>query len=322
MLSSFALAGLVFVFVTRARNAMAVPAPRLSWLASGVGSFALFARGYVVPLPILDGFVGGTNLINLIQNTCSTIAFWLVMQAVVTRDKRSPHGLRWWPLMVLVASFSVPFFFIDRGVTSRNFIVEELDQVAMWLYASIYMAGVAGMCIRLAVGVRGRPGKAYRLIVLGSGMVAIGSIIEVIFLTLGCFSLGTPELLQLTSGLFDPFFYGGVVLIAIGIATFAAARRAHERKVRRQLIELEQLATERGLVLPRGSEDIARVSSYSAVERLYELVIVLHDDERAGSLPFNEEQQRQLTAADETIATRLVEVSDLKNVALRDIPSQ
>jgi hypothetical protein len=316
--SNLAFIGLVVIFISRARNAAAVPAARLSWLASGVGSLALFSRGYVVPLPVLDGLLGGTNLINLAQNIFATIAFWLVMQAVRTRNRRPLGELAWWPLVLIILAFSIAFFFIDRGSTTRDFIRQESGQVALWLYASIYMAGIAGMCAYLVGGVRGRHSKIYMFFIVGGAMVAIGSVMEIVFLTLQCFALATPELRQFVYGLFDPFFYPGVVLVTCGIAIFSLKRSIRHGKVRRQVSSLEILAAEHGLAVSPGSsaQVRGRAAADAALERLYELVILLHDYDHAGQVTLDVDGRRQLHVADEIIADQLLDTSFSRGVPL------
>jgi hypothetical protein len=226
--------------------------------------------------------------------------------------------LRWWPLAVLVAAFGTPFFFVDRGPTTSDFISEGSVQIPLWLYASTYMAGVAGMCLNLIVGVRGRRGNAYWFLIAGGAMVAIGSLIEIVFLTLACFALGTAELRDVAHGLFDPLFYPGVVLIAVGIGTFSTQRSIRERKVRRQISSLEALVAGRRLELPtRPTLRMDRQGADVALERLYDLVIAVHDYDQAGLLALDPEDRLQLSIADKIIAGQLLENPGSANVPLR-----
>ncbi len=317
VLSTIALVGLLYIFITRISSAIAVPQARLSWLASGVGCLALLARGKIVPLPILDGWLGGTNLINLVQNILATVAFWLVIQAASGQNMQSIRKLSWMSIVLIVAMFSIAFFFIDRGATASDFIVARSGQIPLWLYASIYMVGIAGMCVSLVVKVYKHREMAYWALLAGALMVAFASFVEIAFLTLQCFSIGTPELRSLAHHTFDPFFYPGIALIAIGIAILTARRAIHARKILRQVGNLEEIVHEIGLVLkPPLVAKRGRISTEVGLQRLYELVIILHDYQQANSFSLRDEERYQLAVADETIADQLLGASDVKSLAL------
>jgi hypothetical protein len=160
--------------------------------------------------------------------------------------------------------------------------------------------------VSLVGGVRGRHSRIYMFFIVGGVMVAIGSLLEIVFLTLQCFALATPELRQFVYGLFDPFFYPGVVLVTCGIAIFSLKRTIRHGKVRSQVSSLELLAAEYGLVVSSASSTQVwgRAAADAALERLYELVILLHDHDHAGLVTLDVDERRLLHEADETIANQ------------------
>ncbi|RDV44026.1 hypothetical protein DOE76_14935 [Leifsonia sp. ku-ls] len=85
-LQTAALLILAVVFLARTLSAVREPRSRLSWLASGAGTLALLTLGTAIPQPVVDGWIGGQNWLNLVQNVLCTVAFWLVTQAAISQD--------------------------------------------------------------------------------------------------------------------------------------------------------------------------------------------------------------------------------------------
>lgn len=309
-LARLAFAALVFIFVTRAWRARRVPAARLTWLASGIGALGLLARGAIIPLPILDSWLGGTNVNNLLQNVLATVALWLVMQAVVTRGRSTLTQLRWWPLAALVAVFSAAFFCIDRGSTARDFVVERSDQPALLIYVGVYMAGIAWMCMYLIAKVwRGRS-WSYWVLIAGATLLAGASLVEIVFLVTQCFGWGSAATRGFLGPLFEPLFYPGIVLIAMGVAVFAAQRRRRSRSIQSAIATLEDLMRRRGIPLPdRLPIERDQALAEGALSYLYELLIVVHDDEQGGRITLSDRERDTVASADATISAELLEAT-------------
>ena len=85
-LSLVAFILIAVVLVVRMPSIVSEPSSRLAWLAALFGCAAFACVGVVVPLDILDGWLGGTNVVNLLQNVFATAAFWFIMQASRTLD--------------------------------------------------------------------------------------------------------------------------------------------------------------------------------------------------------------------------------------------
>lgn len=276
-LSSLAFAALAFIFIFRARNALRSPAVRISWLASGVGAAAMFTRGTVIPLNALDAWLGGTNLINLVQNLAAATAFWLVMQAV-TSSNSTLRTLRWRPLVLGLVAFTIPFFLINRGSTEEDFIVARSDQPALFIYASIYMAMVAVICTYLMLKIWSGRTVTHWILVGGSGLVALASTIEIVYLAAKCFNWWSPETQHTIGLLFDPLFYGGVVLIATSIARWAVQRAWRARRIRTATTTLERLLAAHSPQHDGASQrKPAPADERTALNYLYEQLIAAHD---------------------------------------------
>ena len=140
-IETVAFLALLILTLIRLPSAIREPSSRLTWIATITGLAAIFMVGVAVPLPIVDGWLGGTNVANLLQNMLATTAFWFVMQAALTLDGSRFNPRNLWELPVMLLSFTIPFLLIaDRGSTTDAFIKETADQFGLWAYASIYMA--------------------------------------------------------------------------------------------------------------------------------------------------------------------------------------
>ncbi len=224
-IESVAFLALLVLTVIRLPSAIREPSSRLTWIATITGLAAVFMVGVVVPLPIVDGWLGGTNVANLIQNILATTAFWFVMQAALTLDgsRFNPRSL--WELPAMFLSFTVPFLLItDRGSTADEFIKESADQFGLWAYASLYMGCVVLIMVRMLRGIRGRTPRPYILIRIGAWAILGASLIEIVYLTLRVAGLGRTPSVEAVGALFTIPFYGGVVLVCAGIIVFAIAR--------------------------------------------------------------------------------------------------
>lgn len=224
-IETVAFLALLILTLIRLPSAIREPYSRLTWIATITGLAAIFMVGVAVPLAIVDGWFGGTNVANLLQNILATAAFWFVMQAALTLDgsRFNPRSL--WELPVMFLSFTIPFLLItDRGSTTDSFIKETANQFGLWAYASIYMGCVVLIMIRMLRGIRGRKPRPYILIRIGAWAIIAASLCEILYLTLRVAGLGRTTSVETVGNLFTIPFYGGVVLVCAGIIAFAIAR--------------------------------------------------------------------------------------------------
>ncbi|MGI0520224.1 hypothetical protein ABY45_06635 [Microbacterium maritypicum] len=195
----------------------------LSELALLTGAGALFMVGTVVPLAVVDGWLGGTNVVNLVRNVLATVAIWfMTMTAKNMANGSRPARRSIWGLIIVIIAFTIPFFLMDRGVTNAEFIRVNAGSGWLWLYASIYMAFVAYMMVRLFQALGERAPRPYAVVRIGAILMCIASIAEIVYLTARV--LGRQS--EWLGDLFVPLFYGGILLIAGGLAWFPLARRA------------------------------------------------------------------------------------------------
>ncbi|MGC5171233.1 hypothetical protein ACLQ2Q_11335 [Microbacterium sp. DT81.1] len=224
-IEAVAFFALLVLTLIRLPSAIREPSSRLTWVATITGLAAVFMVGVAVPLSIVDGWLGGTNVANLLQNILATAAFWFVMQAALTLDGSRFNRRSLLELPIMFLSFTIPFLLIaDRGSTTDNFVKETADHFGLWAYASIYMGCVVVIMARMLRGIRGRKPRPYILIRVGAWAILCASLIEILYLTLRVAGLGRTRSVETVGNLFTIPFYGGVVLVCAGIITFAIAR--------------------------------------------------------------------------------------------------
>lgn len=193
----------------------------LSELALLTGAGALFMVGTVIPLPVLDSWLGGTNIVKLLQNVLATLAIWFMTMTVKNMATGCWPAVRAvWELILVIVAFTIPFFLMDRGPTDVDFIRNNADNGWLWLYASIYMGYVAYLMVRMYRLLGERKPRPYAVVRVGAVLMCAASVIEIVYLSARLIG-AHPEWLGDT---FIPLFYGGIVLIACGLAWFPAAR--------------------------------------------------------------------------------------------------
>lgn len=285
------------IFVVRAPSVWRNPRGRAAWAASGVGALGLLTLGSVVPQTTLDGWLGGTNVINLVQNVCATTAFWCMLRASTADLPRRPLLAHPLALLGMVTAFTIPFAAIpDRGTTTFHFIVAGLDQTAMWLYATLYMASVAA--ITTTTLVRGVPtGRGARGVFrVGLVLVTVASVEEIVSLTADHLVLGPPAVRDALRLAFDPPFYAGIVLVVAAMASFTVRRWGRQARFRRHHSRLAQIVRHHAL------QPVVRSADLHV--RTYDLVIAIRDAEVQGR-PIAEAELAHVRSAERVLGRAL-----------------
>lgn len=292
-IEAVAFLALLVLTLLRLPSALREPSSRLTWVASLTGLGAVFMVGVAVPIPVIDGWMGGSNVVNLVQNLLATTAFWFVMQASRTLDGTRFNRRSLWELPAMFVSFALPFFLIaDRGRTSGDFVKETAGQLGLWAYASIYMAWVIVIMSRMLVGIHMRTPRPYVLIRVGAWAIIAASVVEIVYLTLRVARQGETFAVEFVGSLFTIPFYGGVVLVCTGIIAFAIAR-ATRRPVHAALGRLLKRANVgRGMTL-------AAIPDEDPVHEAYRLAVRLTDI--ANSEPLTTRERVLLRAAAEVL---------------------
>lgn len=298
ILIDVALAGLLLVVALRARVAWRQPRARIAWFAALIGSIALLTQGTVVPLELLDGLLGGTNVLKLVQNVLTMVALWLGIQAGTAPVTARIRTLRWWFPASLAALFVVVFFVAvpERGSSSFLFLENlAVTSTGAWAYGVLHMAGIALVGLLLFRSARPSLPKPRVFFRVGAVGIVLGCLSEIVDLTLSRFF--APD--AVVSALFDPLFYLGVVSFVIGIFVASRSSTTIRRRGEDLLARLEPVARERGV------RSFAGVPSDAVVEtRLHALRVAVEDDAIATSSPLSPAQRALIDEIDAHLTRR------------------
>lgn len=287
-----ALVGLLIVVVARAGVAYRQPRARIGWLAAALGSVAMLTQGTVIPLEVLDGLLGGSNVLKLVQNVLTMIALWLGVQVGTATADARVRTLQWWLPGTLAGIFTVVFFAIpQRGATSFLFVeVGARTSTPIWLYGVVHMAGIALIGVLLFRSAAASLPTSRALFRVGAIAIVIACASEVVDLTLTRFG----EQIALVSALFDPLFYLGVLGLVAGVMSAWGATRRIRLRGEGLLARLERVASRRAVA------DFAAIPDDGSVEgRLYSLRVGIEDDAIAGAHPLDDGERGLLREVDE-----------------------
>ncbi|MGW9159315.1 hypothetical protein [Microbacterium sp. NPDC055665] len=300
---------LIVAVVVRAhsafQNAEAFPA----WLATVIAIPALLSRGALIPIDTLDAWVGGQNIIFLIQCWCATFAFWAIGEAARllpgNRDNdlgsRDPVKLDFRVPLLWSAGYTIPFFFIaERTPTELFFIDAHVDDLAAVLCGVLYMAGVIGICLTLLHRLRGRRTVGHWALKLGAAAVAGGSTLWSVAIVIHhALDLRRAAILWMYLG-FDVLFYPGVVLMAVGLLLFAATRRVRQNGARSRARTPRQ-------ILERHSIDASHMAT-DPIDQLIELLVKVRDAYQRGMVTITKEEEVELREAADWVRDVLPQV--------------
>lgn len=294
-ISKIAFALLVFVFLLRVPSAFKRATVRTTWIASGFGVIALTLSGLTLPVYVVDGWLGGTNLNNLVQNVSTYLAFWLVSQGVSTGGHTPVLHLAWWRPAGWIGLFTVPFFLIERGSTSADFINDHAEQPMLWVYASIYMTGVACVSVQMFRSLPRKTARVYGVMATGCVAIVVGCGAEMLYLALRLARLEDSMTLQVTSLMFALGFYGGVALYVAGMTTIALTGFRRKRRIKSAITATRHVFETRQGNLPD------RILGGNNLQHLYSLIIRTRDIENIDAVSLTTAERRVIASAEDVL---------------------
>ena len=302
--SSLAFFALGLAFLLRIRAAIRVPASRLTWLASGVGALALLCCGTLIPLPVMDSWLGGTNVISLLQNTLAAVAFWLVAQAVVTQGRIPIRLLPRWPLLAGLTAIIVPFFFIDRGATTADFMYDRAEQFPTFLYSAFYLAFVAWTCVDLFLKVWKNRSRAFAAIFIGAALSTLGTVLQLVTLGSLCFASGESQAIHAAYDIGVGSYTAGAFFIAANMVGMALMKMWKSRRVSRTIDSVEDIMRSNGVAAPPRLASL-RKTPVDDLQHLYADVVAVNDHLHTEGASLSREEWKRLSAASDLVSERM-----------------
>ncbi|PPG67573.1 hypothetical protein C5C31_09230 [Rathayibacter rathayi] len=296
MIQMICLALLIVLVVIRGPRAVSSKFARPVWWATATGVISLSTYGFPVSFAAYDAFLGGSNVTTLVRDLAATTAFWFFRKAVALSDGSSRGRVSTrWGLVVLYASYTVPFSLIENpGPTEVDFVVNRLDQPAVWVYGTAYMCGIIWLSASAVFAARPDWRGVHAVFIAGYILVIIGCTIEVAFLTASHFGYGGHAYRY--SAWDDsklPFFIG-IFLITVGIGWVAIGvpikRRLLVGRLWRAVVRHDLVDTD---TIRRGTSPALRTEK-TMMACAQELAVLMVDAEHRGEFTPNTVERRTL----------------------------
>lgn len=296
---------LVIAVIARIPTAIRVPTARPAWFATLIAVPAFMTRGPIIPIQTLDAWMGGENIIFLVQSWLVVFAFWGLAEAAgtdITSSER-PKLRLWIPLLSCIA-FTVPFFLIpNREGTELFFIDAHVDDLAAIICGVLYMAAVAGICVRLLIRLHGRDAPAHWVFRIGAALVIAGCVLWSTAIILDhALALGRTPIVWMYVG-FDILFYPGVVALALGLVAFATQRAIRQLIIRRRVAALHDILASRSFTIDESDRPLPFVA--------YDLMVQIEDLRILGAIRPTAEEQRTLDKVARWVERTFPQVHDI-----------
>ena len=262
---------------------------RSSWLATLFGGLAILSVGAIVPLRTFDGWLGGTNFANLLQDEFAILTFWHFRHALLEYAHSPQRRYPRWLLATMLFAAGIPFFLIhDRGTTSADFGTDHATQLAGVAYELLYFASIVVLCLGAIQAVHAKKRPMILAVKLGLVLIAIGSLDDSLYMSLRFAHSGSAALLSVEFTLYYILFYGGTLIAAVALAATSVIERSvgpyfvwQLRVVRLRRLQirlLQQSRASRSVVIHFDKLPLV------PIERAYQLVITVHNLEAKAGL--------------------------------------
>jgi putative effector of murein hydrolase LrgA (UPF0299 family) len=200
----------------RIPSVVKVAESRASWLASMFGLAALYVLGTVTPLEVIDSYLGGSNVTNLLQAIFALLAIFFFNDSV--RRLANVPIVRWTyyaPLLsipIMIVSFAL---INDKAPTAADFIDTRMDQLATTTYSGTYMLALLFTLLRIIYMLRHKARGPYATFSAGLLVVAAACSCHITYVVLFHFS-PWDAFAQAIGSWFDRLFYVGLSVTAAG----------------------------------------------------------------------------------------------------------
>lgn len=264
----------------RIPSVVKVAESRASWLATMFGLTALYALGTVTPLEVIDSYLGGINVTNLLQAIFALLAIFFFNDSV--RRLANVPIVRWTyyaPLLsipIMIVSFAL---IQDKAPTAADFIDTRMDQLATATYSGTYMLALLFTVLRIIYMLRHKAQGPYATFSAGLLVVAAACSCHITYVVLFHFS-PWDAFAQVIGSWFDRLFYVGLSVTAAGWLILFLSKQLP--KLRLWMIDALWLTALR----IRVNADQSRVSpawdffNETLENGVYKSLIVLHNYQR------------------------------------------
>lgn len=278
---------------------------RASWVASVFGLAALYVLGTVTPLEVIDSYLGGVNVTNLLQAIFALLAIFFFNDSV--RRLANVPIVRWTyyaPLLsvpIMIVSFAL---IEDKAPTAADFIDIRMDQLATAVYSGTYMVALLFTVLRIIYMLRHKAKGPYATFSVGLLVVAVAVSCHITYVVLFYFS-PWDAFARAIGSWFDHLFYVGLSVTAAGWLILFLSK--HLPRLGLWMIDAVWLT---GLRM-RVNADRSRVSpawdffNETLENGVYKSLIILHNYERANLTTFPESIQTRIDRIETKLDARV-----------------
>lgn len=220
MINLIMFGALSVLVLLRAPVALKRPAARPAWLATVLGLLGLLAIGVIIPIPVADSWLGGTNVLHLLRTALPVAAFWFLRDAVALQSGRKTSGGGPLVLVLLLAAQAFIFFLIpDRGRSSIFFVDEHMIYVQGFVWAVVYVSEIVWIALTMVVMLLPRWKGIYAAFIAGGLATVAGGVALVVHCGLILAGEQAPGAGGVPWTLFNYLFYPGILIIVLGFVT-------------------------------------------------------------------------------------------------------
>lgn len=278
----------------RIPSVVKVTESRASWLASMFGLMALYVLGTVTPLEVIDSYLGGINVTNLLQAIFALLAIFFFNDSVRRLANVPVRSTYYAPLLsvpIMIVSFAL---IEDKAPTAADFIDSRMDQLATATYSGTYMLALLFTVLRIIYMLRRKARGPYATFSAGLLVVAAACSCHITYVVLFHFSPWDAFALAIGSW-FDRLFYLGLSVTAAGWLILFLSKQLP--KLRLWMIDALWLSALR----IRVNADQSRVRpawdlfNETLENGVYKSLIVLHNHQRGNMTMFPESVQDRIS---------------------------
>lgn len=279
------------LFVLRAPAAWKRPQARPGWLTTGFGLLGFLTFGFVIPEPLLDSFLGGRNVIALVQTAAASAAFWYLRNGMLIHARNGVQARPWQLILVIGAQTAAFIAMPDHGDVNDPvaYIHQSLPTIAGWLFIIFYQSTILALSLdslRILRGDRRLDALCFRA---GHALTALAATSELIGVTIWHFVGHSNPASLVTFSVFQMLFYPGGMLIASAYLLIWGRKIARTAPWQFRQRYLQHLLTRRNIP--------ARTRQRDGDDQLlaaYEMFVVVSNHLNIGDLVLTERQQRHV----------------------------
>lgn len=304
MINLIMFAALCVLVLARAPVAFRRPVARPAWFAALLGVLGLLSIGVVIPIPVADSWLGGTNILHLLRTALPVAAFWFLRDAVALQVGRQPRRGGLLILCGMLALQALVFFQIpSRGPSDIGFVDKHMIYIQGFVWAVVYAGQVVGIALAVVVLLWPMRRGIYASFIFGGLATACGGVALVVHCGQILAGVELPGAGGIAWVLFLALFYPGILTVVLGFVAITLRDLSRVARWKLSTYRLGRaLAGYEGLGAASASAVGMRSLEDNPVLGAYRAAIQLRDLESLEGVSLNPRDARLLATVERRIA--------------------